>query len=232
MPQQDATDPAVTAVAVSVDVVALALSTDPDEAARLRFLATRRQRPPFTGSWGLPGGLVASADDLEASARDALAAAGVRAVGHLEQLATFGDPRRDPRGRIVSVTYLALLPRPVEPGSGQEHAVDWMPALDPPVMAFDHAQILASAVERLRGKLSYSTVASGLLDAVFTLTDLQAVYEAVLGRSVDKRNFRKKVLSLGMLTETGGQRRGPHRPAQLYRFARPGLQLLDGVISV
>lgn len=220
------------AVAVSVDVVALALGADPDDAARLRFLATRREHPPFAGSWALPGGLVAPADDLEASARGALAGAGVRAVGHLEQLATFGDPGRDPRGRIVSVTYLALLPRPVEPAGTQEDTVAWLPALQAPDMPFDHGEILASALERLRGKLSYSTVASGLLDAAFTLTDLQAVYEAVLGRTVDKRNFRKKVLSLGMLTETGGQRRGPHRPAQLYRFARPGLQLLDGVISV
>lgn len=232
MPVPSATGSAPPAVAVSVDVVALALGTDPDDAARLRFLATRREQPPFIGSWGLPGGLVAPEDDLEASARGALADAGVGAVGHLEQLATFGDPRRDPRGRIVSVTYLALLPRPVDPGAAEDDAVEWIAALDPPGMAFDHAEILASAVERLRGKLSYSTVASGLLDPAFTLSDLQAVYEAILGRGVDKRNFRKKVLSLDMLTEAGGQRRGSHRPAQLYRFARPGLQLLDGVISV
>lgn len=221
-------------VAVAVDVVALALApeAEADQRARLRFLVTRRERAPFAGAWALPGGLVASPDDLEASARGALAGAGVRTVGHLEQLATFGHPGRDPRGRVVSVTYLALLPRPVAPVAAHDRAVDWIPALQPLAMAFDHAQILASALERLRGKLSYSTVAHGLLDAAFTLSELQAVYEAVLGRRVDKRNFRKKVLSMGMLTETGGQRRGPHRPAQLYRFARPGLQLLDGVISV
>lgn len=225
--------PAV-AVAVAVDVVALAVTADGDgeQTARLQFLATRREHPPFPGAWALPGGLVAPPDGLDASARGALAAAGVRTVGHLEQLATFGHPHRDPRGRVVSVTYLALLPRPVEPPRTHSDAIDWLPALAPPAMAFDHGQIIASAVERLRGKLSYSTVAHGLLDAAFTLSELQGVYEAVLGRGIDKRNFRKKVLSMGMLTETGSQRRGPHRPAQLYRFARPGLQLLDGVISV
>lgn len=221
------------AVAIATDVVALALGTDAADPTRLRFLATRRQRSPFRGSWALPGQIISPEDDLEAAARTALADAGVRDVGHLEQLATFGQPHRDPRGRIVSVTYLALLPRadPGPPAGGGGDA-RWMPAQDPPALAFDHARILASAVERLQGKLSYSTVAYGLLDAEFTLTELQAVYEAVLGRAIDKRNFRKKVLALGMLTETGRQRRGPHRPAQLYRFARPGLELLDGVITV
>lgn len=221
------------AVAIATDVVALALGTDAADPTRLRFLATRRQRSPFPGSWALPGQIISPEDDLESAARSALADAGVRDVGHLEQLATFGQPHRDPRGRIVSVTYLALLPRadPDAPTTGGGDA-RWMPAQDPPSLAFDHARILASAVERLQGKLSYSTVAYGLLDAEFTLTELQAVYEAVLGRAIDKRNFRKKVLAMGMLTETGRQRRGPHRPAQLYRFARPGLELLDGVITV
>lgn len=220
-------------VAVATDVVALALDADTADTTRLRFLTVRRERPPFAGSWTLPGRMLPPDGGLVAAARVALAAAGVREVGHLEQLATFGRPDRDPRGRVVSVTYLALLPHPVQPGP--PHATgdaQWAPAQDPPALAFDHGQILQSAVERLQGKLSYSTVAYGLLDSEFTLTELQAVYEAVLDREVDKRNFRKKVLALGMLTEAGGQRRGPHRPAQLYRFARPGLQLLDGVITV
>lgn len=221
-------------VAVATDVVALALGADATDPTRLRFLSVRRQRPPFAGAWSLPGKMVRPEEDVEEAARAALAAAGVRQLGHLEQLATFGSPDRDPRGRVVSVTYLALLPRPAtaaDPaGDGKE--ARWLATQNPPSLAFDHAAILASAVERLQGKLSYSTVAHGLLDEDFTLTELQAVYEAVLGREIDKRNFRKRVLSLGMLVETGGQRRGPHRPAQLYQFARPGLQLLDGVINV
>ncbi len=228
-------DHAAPLVAVATDVVALSLGADAADATRLRFLAARRTRPPDAGAWALPGTMIGPDDDLEAAARAALADTGVRTLGHLEQLATFGRPDRDPRGRAVSVTYLALLPHPVaptRPSEGDGAEVRWVPTRDPPAMAFDHADILASAVERLQGKLSYSTVAYGLLDSEFTLTELQAVYEAVLGREIDKRNFRKKVLSLGMLVETGGQRRGPHRPAQLYRFAREGLHLLDGAITV
>jgi 8-oxo-dGTP diphosphatase len=146
---------------------------------------------------------------------------------HLEQLGTFGSPRRDPRGRVVSVSYIALLPCPTAVTGGAA----WHPALDPPPLAFDHATILSSAVDRLRAKLTYSNVAYGLLPDTFTLSELQAVYEAVLGRELDKRNFRRKVTSLGLLQETGAQRRGSHRPAQLYRFAAPGLVLLDDVIT-
>jgi 8-oxo-dGTP diphosphatase len=96
-------------------------------------------------------------------------------------------------------------------------------------LAFDHEQILASALQRLRGKLSYSNVAYGLLPEDFTLSELQRIYEAVLGGQLDKRNFRKKVLAVSMVTEAPGQRRGPHRPAQLYRFSRRELTVLDDV---
>lgn len=233
------------AVAVAVDVVLLSLAAGPADAARLVFLAARRGAPASGAdepAWALPGGRVADDEDLEAAAHRWLRVrGGISAVRHLEQVGTFGAPDRDPRGRVVSVSYLALLPEPTAPAPG----ATWWPATaqaagdgggsaadaGPPPLAYDHDEILAAAVARLRGKLSYSTVAYGLLPDAFTLAELQRAYEAVLGHPLDKRNFRKKVLSLGMLDTAPGQRRGPHRPAQLYRFAGGRVALLDDVIS-
>lgn len=210
-------------VAVAVDVVVLTI-----EGTTPRFLAVRRDHEPFEGCLALPGVRLGTGEDLEHAAARALHdVAGLPAVHHLEQLATFGRPDRDPRGRVVSVSYLGLLPRPIPGGS----STLWTETVAPPALAFDHGDILGTAVERLRGKLSYSNVAYGLLDERFTLTELQEVYEVVLGRGVDKRNFRKKVLAVGMVTETEGMRRGAHRPAQLYRFAHTGLVLLDDAIA-
>ena len=214
---------------VAVDVVAIALQPDGSPAGCPVAVAVRRPRAPHRGDWALPGTLVRAGEGLEEAARRILAdRAGVRRPRHLEQLATFGRPDRDPRGRVVSVSYLALQPRP----AALAPAARWWPVAAPPPLAFDHAAILDSAAARLRAKLSYSTVAYGLLPDTFTLSELQAVYEAVLGRPLDKRNFRKKVRSLGMLAQAQGQRRGPHRPAQLYRFAGRGLVVLDDPIPI
>lgn len=214
-------------VAVAVDVVALSLRAA-GEGLEPVFLARRRAREPFQGEWSLPGGILREREDLEAAVRRALAnAMPLEHVRHLEQLATFGEPERDPRGRVLSVSHLALLPEPRAAVEGTA----WLAVADAPGLAFDHAGILEAAVERLRGKLSYSNVAHGLLGRQFTLSELQAVYEGVLGRELDKRNFRKKVLSVGLLSETEGLRRGPHRPAQLYRFRHDRLVLLDDVIG-
>ena len=156
---------------VAVDVVALAIADD--EAQTPVFLTVCRPREPFAGVAALPGTLVRSDEDLEAAARRVLhELAGLDTPRHLEQLATFGAPTRDPRGRVVSVSYLALFPRP-------QHVADsarWYPVDAPPSLAFDHGEILDSAVERLQGKLSYSNVAYGLLPDTFTLSELQAVY--------------------------------------------------------
>ncbi|MPZ71820.1 MAG: NUDIX domain-containing protein [Nitriliruptorales bacterium] len=213
---------------VAVDVVTVSLRDDGAGAGTPVFLALRRPRPPFAGDWALPGTLVREGEELEQAALRILAdGAGLARPHHLEQLATFGTPDRDPRGRVVSVSYLALVPRPAP----VHESAAWWPVSRPPPLGFDHTVILASAMDRLRAKLTYSNVAYGLLPATFTLSELQAVYESVLGQALDKRNFRKKVLALGLVTETEGQRRGPHRPAQLYRFRDAALVVLDDVIA-
>ena len=213
---------------VAVDVVAIALHEDGDGAGRPVFLGLRRPREPFAGTWALPGTVVREGEELQAAARRILAeGGGLGRPRHLEQLATFGAPGRDPRGRVFSVSYLALVPRPTAALAESR----WFAVAQPPSLAFDHATILNSAVERLRAKLTYSNVAYGLLPDEFTLSELQAVYEAVLGRDLDKRNFRKRVVALDLVAETSGQRRGPHRPAQLYRFTDAGLVVLDDVIT-
>ena len=214
---------------VAVDVVAIALADDDAGAGTPVFLTLRRPRPPFADSWALPGTLVREEEDLEHAVLRILAeGTGLPRPRHLEQLATFGAPDRDPRGRVFSASYLALVPQPLAVRS----SAAWWPVADPPPLAFDHAVILSSAMERLQAKLAYSNVAYGLLPDTFTLSELQAVYEAVLGRALDKRNFRKKVLSLDLLAETEGQRRGPHRPAQLYRFRDAALVVLDDVLPI
>lgn len=215
---------AAAAVAVAVDVVVL--SVGPDYTLEV-VLARPRTREPYRGEWALPGRRVRRDEDLETAARSVLAeSAHVTAPRHLEQLATFGAPDRDPRGRVVSVSYLALLPHTTRLPDG----ASWHRAGAVPPLAFDHDAILASALERLRAKLTYSTVAYGLLPERFTLSDLQALYESVLGSPLDKRNFRRKVRSLGMVEEAAGERRGAHRPARLYRFPARGLVLLDDAI--
>jgi 8-oxo-dGTP diphosphatase len=210
--------------AVAVDVVVLTLGADGELVA---VLAPPTAQGAIPGAWALPGRRVHADEDLETTARRVLVElAGLTDPRHLEQLATFGRPDRDPGGRVVSVSYLALQPRPLT----LEGAARWWPVDELPPLAFDHAEILSSALDRLRARLGYSNVAYGLLPTTFTLSELQAVYRSVLNREIDKRNFRKKVLALGMVVEAEGMRRGSHRPAQLYRFAGDGLVLHDAMI--
>jgi 8-oxo-dGTP diphosphatase len=210
--------------AVAVDVVVLTLDA---EGTLRAVLAPPTAEEAHPGEWALPGRRVRADEDLETAARRVLVElAGLTEPRHLEQLATFGRPDRDPGGRVVSVSYLALQPRPLT----LEGRARWWPLGDLPNLAFDHSEILVSALERLRARLGYSNVAYGLLPETFTLSELQAVYRSVLGRDIDKRNFRKKVLALGMVVEAEGMRRGSHRPAQLYRFAGDGLVLHDAMI--
>ncbi|GLZ79275.1 NUDIX hydrolase [Actinorhabdospora filicis] len=205
--------------AVAVD---LAVFTVRDGA--LRVLLIRRGEEPHAGRWALPGGFLRPAESAEdAAARELAEKTGVPPEGcHLEQLRTYSAPGRDPRMRVVSVAYTALVPDPPEPRAGTDAAearwVDW------PVgesLAFDHDAILADAHERVGAKLEYTGLATAFCPPVFTLGELQAVYETVWGTALDRPNFRRKVLATpGFVAAVGGEPRrtgGRGKPAALYR---------------
>src|SRR5215471_18546681 len=187
----------------------------------LKVLLIERGLEPFKGRWALPGGFVRVEETLDAAARRELQEeAGLTNV-FLEQLYTFGAVDRDPRERVVSVAYYALvkLSEHAAKAATDAASAQWFPVSRVPKLAFDHANILETAVERLKGKVRYQPIGFELLPPKFTLSQLQHLYEAVLGIEVDKRNFRKKVLGFGFLVplkET--QMLGRQRPAQLFQF--------------
>ncbi|MCK6547448.1 NUDIX hydrolase [Myxococcota bacterium] len=214
-------------LAVAVDVVVLTVVD-----GALRVLLTRRKRAPFEGKWSLPGGFVGpdeSAD--EAASRELRAKTGVADI-FLEQLYTFSAPRRDPRTRVVSIAYYALVAAERLRDRGGTRESRWSDvgtddagrlridgrAQGATELAFDHAEILSTALARIRGKLDYAPIGFQLLPAQFTLTEIQQVHEAILGRPIDKRNFRKKMLDSGLVRELDAFRTGAHRPARLYAF--------------
>jgi 8-oxo-dGTP diphosphatase len=220
-------DPAAFArPSVTVDVVAFTA-----KARRLHVLLIRRGVWPFEGQWALPGGFVQMDEDLDTAAhRELNEETGVAGAEFLEQLYTFGKVDRDPRTRVISVAYYALLPEPsLAPHAGTDASeAQWWPVDELPALAFDHAHVLEIALDRLRAKLGYTSVAYALLPAEFTLTELQNVYELILGRELDKRNFRKKMLSTELLEGLEKQRRGgAHRPAQLFSFTKREPVFLD-----
>jgi 8-oxo-dGTP diphosphatase len=208
---------AATTAAVAVDV---AVFTVRDGA--LRVLLVRAPHGPFAGEWALPGGRIGAHESLdEAAHRELAARTGLRDV-YLEQLYTFGSPERDPHDRVVSVAYVALIPDggrfPTRDADATDPDVVWQAARDLPPLAYDHATVVERAVERLRAKLAYTNLVYTLLPRAFSLGELQAMYEAILGRALDRRNFRKKLLATGLLRPLGRVRRGAHRPAALYAF--------------
>ncbi len=202
--------------AVTTNVVIFTLLDE-----RLRLLLVKRPREPFMGYWALPGGFIDLDEDLEASAMRALAReTGITGV-YLEQLYTFGRPDRDPRERVITVAYYALVPSD-RVRLREDNSVGWFPVESRPKLALDHDEIVQRAMQRLSAKVDYSTIAFQFMPAEFTLSELQAVYEAILRERLDKRNFRKWVLGLQHIEETGGERReGSHRPARLYRARHP-----------
>lgn len=206
--------------AVTTDIVIFTIRDD-----RLKLLLIRRGAEPFKGNWALPGGFVGIDESLEDGARRELQEeTGVSGVW-LEQLYSFGAPDRDPRERVITVAYYALIPsdKLAIRAATDAEAVGWFAMDELPDLAFDHADIVAMAQERLRAKLDYSTIAFQFMPAQFSLSELQRVYEIILGEAIDKRNFRKWVLALEQIEETGEQRReGAHRPAMLYRVKEPG----------
>lgn len=187
----------------------------------LKVLLIERGLAPFKGKWALPGGFVRVEETVDEAARRELSEETGLANVFLEQLYTFGAVKRDPRERVVSVAYYALVKLAEHPAMGATDASDaaWFPVTRPPALAFDHAEILQIALARLSGKVRYEPIGFELLPAKFTLSQLQHLYEAVLRTELDKRNFRKKILGMGLLIPLKEQARGgAHRPAQLFRF--------------
>lgn len=201
--------------AVTVDLVVLTVRSD-----ALCALLVRRGEAPFRGKWALPGGFVQVAESVDAAAaRELVEETGVSGL-HLEQLGTYGEPRRDPRMRVVSVAYLALAPDLPVPVAGTDAAAaSWVPVSEVGALAFDHALILADGVERARAKLEYTSLGAAFCGPEFTVAELRRVYEIVWGVAVDPRNFHRKVTGVeGLLEATGGTTsRDGGRPAALYR---------------
>ena len=199
---------------VAVDIVIFTI-----QSGELKVLLVKRRIPPFHGQHAIPGGFVHDHEDLDdAALRELREETGVSDV-YLEQLYSFGDPKRDPRGRVVSISYFALISadRMLQAGSDAAEA-GWWPVQKLPPLAFDHEEILNYALERLRNKLEYTTVGFQLLPEKFTLTQLQEVYEAILEKKLDKRNFRRKMALLKILKPLKEYQRAGRRPAQLFRF--------------
>jgi 8-oxo-dGTP diphosphatase len=188
----------------------------------LKVLLIQRANDPFKGLWAFPGGFLDMEDPTVefAAKRELEEETGLTNV-FMEQLYTFGDNGRDPRGRTVSVAYYALIKLSdykVQAGTDAENA-QWFAISEVPPLAFDHAKIFQVAIERLKGKVRYQPIGFELLPEKFTLSQLQHLYEVVLGTSLDKRNFRKKILKMNLLVELEEWQAGvPHRAARLYRF--------------
>jgi len=205
--------------AVTVDLVVLTVREE-----ALKVLAIRRREPPFQGRWALPGGFVLPDEDLDRAAERELGEETGLMPGavHLEQLASYGQPDRDPRMRTVTVAYLALAPDLPVPTPGDDAAAaEWLP-VDPLLkpkgsLAFDHRVILRDGVERARAKLEYTPLAASFCPAEFTVADLRHVYEAVWGTTLDPRNFHRKVTGTpGFLVSLDRTRTEVGRPAELY----------------
>lgn len=202
----------------SLTVDAVVFGFDDDD---LKVLLIQRAIEPFQGKWALPGGFVRMEESLEAAVRRELREETGLADIYLEQLYTFGEPNRDPRGRVVSVAYYGLVKlaeHDVRAATDARNAA-WFPLADLPHLAFDHTRILETAHKRLQGKVRYQPIGFELLPQKFTLSQLQHLYETVLERELDKRNFRKKILSMGLLIDTREiQQDVAHRAARLFSF--------------
>ena len=210
---------------VTVDVLFFTIKE-----GKLQVLLIKRAAWPFQGYWALPGGFVGMNEDLEtAAAREIYDECGIKNL-FLEQLFTFGEPKRDPRTRVITVTYYALAPsediKQIQVDEVKE--AKYFPIDSLPKMAFDHKKIVEVGFERLKSKIRYSNIVFGLLPDVFSLSEVQNIYEIIFDKKIDKRNFRKWMLSSGLLISTGKKKSGlAHRPALQYKFAKREVVMID-----
>jgi 8-oxo-dGTP diphosphatase len=212
--------------AVTVDCVVFGLDD-----GELKLLLVRRKFEPFARKWALPGGFVQIDEDLETAAfRELREETGVKDL-YLEQLATFGSPDRDPRERVISVAYLSIVNLFDHGLSADTDASEaaWFPVEELPGLAFDHKLVIQTAVKRLRGKVRYEPLVFEFLPQKFTLTQVQKLYEKILGKQLDKRNFRKSLLATGFLTALDEYELDvSHRAAQFYVFNKEDYRKADG----
>lgn len=205
--------------AVTTDVVLFTIRNE-----RLELLLIQRNGEPYKGCWALPGGFLEIDEDLETGARRELAEETAISDVYLEQLCSVGTPGRDPRERVISVVYYGMAPADKLHIRADSDAADarWYDMAELPRLAFDHQWVVQHAYERLTAKMEYSTIMLQFMGEKFTLSELQTTYEVVLGEAQDKRNFRKRILAMDCIEETGETSRGGnHRPAMLYQAKQP-----------
>jgi 8-oxo-dGTP diphosphatase len=211
--------------AVTVDLVIFTVNND-----MLKIMLMKRAENPFADSWSLPGGFLKVGESLEEAALRVLKEKTGMEDVYMEQLYTFGDPDRDPRTRVITVAYFALIPwkNLIQPDSDKVTDLMWVSVDRLPKLAFDHKAIVEYAVQRLRAKASYSNIVYSLMPMKFRLSELQNIYEIIINAKLDKRNFRKRMLATGLLQETGKKdAAGAHRPAMLYKFKKMEIAFLD-----
>ena len=197
----------------------------------LKVALIKRDERPFEGKWALPGSFVSIDESLEDAAERTLKEkTGVKEEVYMEQLYTFGEPDRDPRTRVISVGYFALVNKE-EIGlqeTGNVEEIKWHSVYNLPKLGFDHNEIIEYALKRLRWKIEYSTAVFSLLPEKFTLTQLQDTYETILDEELDKRNFRKKIKKQGLVKETGERQKNvSHRPAKLYKAGKDTGEIIE-----
>lgn len=221
-----------TSIRLAVDAVVFGYSKNDGVSA----LLIQRKYPPFENQWALPGGFVQEHESLESAVKRELEEETGIKVSYLEQLYTFGDPERDPRQRIISVSYFALVKTSLFQelkASTDAEDVNWFNIKQLPKLAFDHKRIVNTAIERVRGKLRYQPIGFELLDKKFPFSDLEKLYITLLDRDIDRRNFAKKMLALNILDETNelAKAEGKGRPSKMYQFNKKRYQELikDGI---
>jgi 8-oxo-dGTP diphosphatase len=202
---------------ITVDIVLLTI-----DQSQLKVLLIQRTNEPFKGMWAIPGGFIEKGETLDEAALNRLRQETLVEGIYLEQLHAFGSPARDPRARVITVAYFAVIGpdklRSCQKTPGHQQ-VEWFDVYDLPKLAFDHEEIVVYALRRLKDRLETTSIAYQLLPAKFTLTEMQRAYELILDKKLDKRNFRKKILASGTLLDIGETKmEGYHRPAQLFSF--------------